>query len=71
MAPSLFGYNLALFGLLLVSLLALGQVGAHLMIEQLSGQFVSQHRVTFDDSRNQGFGDFDLILLDRQAGGLE
>ena len=38
MAPSVFGYNSTLLGLLLVSLirlLALGQVGTHLMVEQL------------------------------------
>ena len=60
-----------MLGLLLVSLLVLRQVGAHLMVEQLVDQGAGQHRVALDDSRNQRFGDFDLVLLDRQAGGLE
>ena len=71
-APGVFGYSLALLlGLLLGRLHALGLIAAHLMIEQLVDQRVGQHRVAFDDSRNQRFGDFDLILLDRQAGRIE
>jgi hypothetical protein len=71
-APSVFGYSLALLlGLLLGRLHALGLIAAHLMVEQLVDQRVGQHRVAFDDGRNQRFGDFDLVLLDRQAGGFE